>query len=67
MAHERRAGAAPADDDASAGFDVQPDFERFSQRDDVFRRSWWDARQEGVAALETIGDTTGFRETPVML
>ncbi len=31
-------------DDAEAGFDIQPDFERFHQRDDVFRRSWWDAR-----------------------
>ena len=31
-------------DDAEAGFDIQPDFERFHQRDDVFRRSWWDVR-----------------------
>lgn len=30
-------------DDKAAGFDVQPNFERFNQRDDVFRRSWWDA------------------------
>lgn len=28
--------------DAEAGFDVRPDFERFSQVDDVFCRSWWD-------------------------
>jgi len=25
-----------------AGFAIGPDFERFSQRDDVFSRSWWD-------------------------
>ncbi|HCH37586.1 MAG TPA: reductive dehalogenase [Acidobacteria bacterium] len=30
--------------DAEASFEVQPDFQPFSQRDDVFRRSWWDAR-----------------------
>ncbi len=30
--------------DAEAGFEIQSDFQRFSQRDDVFRRSWWDAR-----------------------
>ena len=30
--------------DTEAGFDIQPDFERFHQRDEVFRRSWWDAR-----------------------
>ncbi len=28
--------------DAEAGFEVLPDFERFSQVDDVFCRSWWD-------------------------
>jgi len=31
----------PALDDA-AGFDIREDFQRFNQRDDVFRRSWWD-------------------------
>ncbi len=30
--------------DEAAGFDIQPDFTRFNQRDDVFRRSWWDDR-----------------------
>ncbi|MFT7586776.1 MAG: epoxyqueuosine reductase [Cellvibrionaceae bacterium] len=30
--------------DHAAGFDIQPDFERFNQKDDVFRRSWWDER-----------------------
>ena len=30
--------------DQAAGFDIQPDFERFNQKDDVFRRSWWDER-----------------------
>ena len=28
--------------DTNAGFDMQPDFERFAQKNDVFRRSWWD-------------------------
>ncbi len=37
---------APTDEssDEAAGFEVQDDFERFNQRDDVFRRSWWDDR-----------------------
>lgn len=30
--------------DQAAGFEIQPDFERFNQKDDVFRRSWWDER-----------------------
>ncbi len=34
----------PRDDDDAAGFEIQDDFERFNQRDDVFRRSWWDER-----------------------
>ncbi len=29
-------------DDEKAGFEVLDDFERFSQVDDVFSRSWWD-------------------------
>ena len=28
--------------DAEAGFDILDDFTRFDQKDDVFRRSWWD-------------------------
>ena len=28
--------------DRAAGFDVGPDFEQFNQKEDVFRRSWWD-------------------------
>ena len=28
--------------DTNSGFDIQPDFERFAQKNDVFRRSWWD-------------------------
>ena len=28
--------------DNAAGFDIRDDFERFRQKDDVFRRSWWD-------------------------
>jgi epoxyqueuosine reductase len=39
-------GGRGADDDgvadAEAGFEVLDDFERFSQVDDVFCRSWWD-------------------------
>ncbi len=30
--------------DEAAGFDIQDDFERFNQKYDVFRRSWWDER-----------------------
>ena len=30
--------------DRAAGFDIQEDFERFNQKSDVFRRSWWDDR-----------------------
>jgi reductive dehalogenase len=30
--------------DQEAGFEVGDDFERFSQKDDVFNRSWWDER-----------------------
>ncbi len=30
--------------DQSAGFEILDDFERFNQKDDVFRRSWWDER-----------------------
>ena len=28
--------------DRAAGFDILEDFERFNQKNDVFRRSWWD-------------------------
>ena len=38
--------------DADAGFHIQPDFEHFRQKDDVFRRSWWDESiQSGKHAL----------------
>jgi reductive dehalogenase len=30
--------------DATAGFELQADFAPFDQKDDVFRRSWWDER-----------------------
>ena len=30
--------------DVQAGFEITPDFERFNQKFDVFRRSWWDER-----------------------
>jgi reductive dehalogenase len=34
----------PQPDDAAAGFEVLPSFEPFHQKNDVFRRSWWDQR-----------------------
>ncbi len=34
----------PSETDEAAGFHLLSDFERFNQKDDVFRRSWWDAR-----------------------
>ena len=30
--------------DQAAGFDIRPDFQPFEQKNDVFRRSWWDER-----------------------
>ncbi len=41
---DERAGPRIASD-AEAGFEVTSDFERFNQKFDVFRRSWWD---EGI-------------------
>ena len=35
---------APSSTDAEAGFEILSDFERFNQKNDVFRRSWWDER-----------------------
>lgn len=32
----------PAHNDAAAGFEVGADFERFAQRNDIYRRSFWD-------------------------
>ena len=31
-----------AESDAVAGFEIGPDFQRFSQHDDAFNRAWWD-------------------------
>ena len=36
--------SAPARRDRAAGFQLRPNFARFNQKDDVFRRSWWDER-----------------------
>ncbi len=36
--------ADPAASDQQAGFELTPEFERFNQKYDVFRRSWWDDR-----------------------
>ncbi|MFK7837979.1 MAG: reductive dehalogenase [Sulfitobacter sp.] len=35
---------ARRDDDAAAGIDVTEDFERFTQRNDIFTRAFWDDR-----------------------
>ncbi len=32
----------PRDTDRAAGFELTPEFERFAQRDDIYRRSFWD-------------------------
>ncbi len=37
--------------DHAAGFDIQADFEPFNQKDDVFRRSWWDERIKSEKAM----------------
>ncbi len=34
----------PRPDDQAAGFEILDDFERFNQKNDIFRRSWWDER-----------------------
>ena len=36
--------SSPHTADCAAGFRLLPIFERFNQKDDVFRRSWWDER-----------------------
>ena len=36
--------AAGSESDTAAGFHLRPHFKRFNQKDDVFRRSWWDER-----------------------
>ena len=38
--------------DAEAGIEVQDDFERFEQRNDMFSRSQWDEKIATKAALE---------------
>jgi hypothetical protein len=32
------------ENDRAAGFEILPNFQRFSQRNDVFSRSFWDSR-----------------------
>ncbi len=59
-----------ADDDA--GFEILDDFERFNQKNDVFRRSWWDdeIRSEASALfyatyrepLENFRSSDGFTQ-----
>ena len=38
------------DHDRAAGFETQKYFERFNQKNDVFRRSWWDERVQSEKA-----------------
>ena len=64
------------DGDAAAGFEVLDNFEPFHQKDDVFRRSWWDEeiRSEKAALfyetyrepLKTFRRADGFtqKDTP---
>ena len=42
MSERRGCSDAQRASDEAAGFEILEDFERFNQRDDVFRRSWWD-------------------------
>ena len=44
-------GSARAKSDAAAGFDIQENFQQFNQKDDVFRRSWWDKRIRSEKAM----------------
>lgn len=37
--------------DRAAGFEINEDFARFNQKDDVFRRSWWDERIRSEKAM----------------
>ncbi|MEZ5660071.1 MAG: reductive dehalogenase [Burkholderiaceae bacterium] len=62
----------PVIDDQLAGFEVDEQFERFDQKDDVFRRSWHDPAVRSEAAMrfyrtyrETLRDwrkADGFRQ-----
>ena len=38
--------------DEQADFEVLPEFQRFNQKDDVFRRSWWDPRVRTEKAMQ---------------
>jgi len=42
--HESDGGTSGSESDREAGFVVGDDFRRFSQKDDIFCRSFWDAR-----------------------
>ena len=44
MATKEAPEGSQAEHDRAAGFDIQSDFARFNQKNDVFRRSWWDER-----------------------
>jgi len=48
----------PDPDDALAGIETTPDFQRFRQRDDVFSRAFWD---DGVRSKQTDGFFASYR------
>ena len=52
-ANQPPGGSPLAESDRAAGFEIGPDFRRFSQRDEVFNRAWWDeaVMSDDVAAF----------------
>lgn len=49
---------SPHDDDAAAGIEITEDFERFTQRNDVFSRAFWD---DTVRTKKTDGFFASYR------
>ena len=49
---------APAEGDSQAGIEITPEFERFSQRNDIFTRAFWD---ESVRTEMTDGFFASYR------
>ena len=41
----------PKDEASPVKFDITPEFKRFNQKNDVFRRSWWDEKIRSEKAL----------------
>ncbi|MEM7032177.1 MAG: reductive dehalogenase [Chloroflexota bacterium] len=44
MTSDERNPSLNRQNDDLASFDIRPNFERFTQKNDIFRRSWWDER-----------------------